>query len=285
LFWDGAYLSNTPLRELLHMHKHYWQNVRKETVELKEGSGMITLAPDLEVYIVNLYPSIEKEVPIDADAIQDREIDIKFHDRTKYDVKVAQMTTDYLELIEKLINIGYKHSEDDSVFKADLEKLLNEKTKSKKRAGEKRTYKDILDGRADITKVVYIDRRDDGNTIFGKAFEFSSKTIRELETAGYHDAKIAIQAAFLRKAITDLHDKSVLTEHEQSSLEQKLSAAMIYAKHEDPEKSATTLDDFIDEAGHISADKEPTVKNTVSEIAQSARLLQEQLTPGRHMMR
>jgi hypothetical protein len=77
----------------------------------------------------------------------------------------------------------------------------------------------------------------------------------------------------------------VLTEHEQSSLEQKLSAAMIYAKHEDPEKSATTLDDFIDEAGHISADKEPTVKNTVSEIAQSARLLQEQLTPGRHMMR
>jgi hypothetical protein len=224
-------------------------------------------------------------VPIDADAIQDREIDIKFHDRTKYDVKVAQMTTDYLELIEKLINIGYKHSEDDSVFKADLEKLLNEKTKSKKRAGEKRTYKDILDGRADITKVVYIDRRDDGNTIFGKAFEFSSKTIRELETAGYHDAKIAIQAAFLRKAITDLHDKSVLTEHEQSSLEQKLSAAMIYAKHEDPEKSATTLDDFIDEAGHISADKEPTVKNTVSEIAQSARLLKEQLTPGRHMMR
>src|SRR5215210_369941 len=285
LFWDGAYLSNTPLRELLHMHKQYWQNVRKETVELKEGSGKITLAPDLEVYIVNLYPSIEKEVPIDADAIQDREIDIKFHDRTKYDVKVAEMTTDYLELIEKLINIGYKHAEDDSVFKADLEKLLNEKTKSKKRAGEKRTYKDILDGRADITKVVYIDRRDDGNTIFGKAFEFSSKTIRELETAGYHDAKIAIQAAFLRKSIMDLHDKSVLTEHEQSSLEQKLSAAMTYAKHEDPEKSATALDDFMDEAGHISADKEPRVKNTVSEIAQSARLLQEQLTPGRHIMR
>jgi NTE family protein len=280
LFWDGAYLSNTPLRELLHLHKHYWQDVRKETIELKEGSGKITLAPDLEVYIVNLYPSIEGEVPRDADAIQDREIDIKFHDRTKYDVKVAEMTSDYLELIEKLINIGYKHAEDDSVFKADLEKLLNEKTKSKKRAGEKRTYKDILDGRADITKVVYIDRRDDGNTIFGKAFEFSSKTIRELETAGYHDAKIAIQAAFLRKAITDLHDKSVLTEHDQSSLEQKLSAAMTYAKHEDPQKSATALDDLIHEVGHISAEKEPTVKNTVSEISQFARLLQEQLHPA-----
>ncbi len=285
LFWDGAYLSNTPLRELLHMHKHYWQNVRKETVELKEGSGKITLAPDLEVYIVNLYPSVEKEVPIDADAIQDREIDIKFHDRTKYDVKVAEITTDYLELIEKLISIGYKHAEDDSAFNDDLKKLLSEKTKSKKRAGEKRTYKDILDGRADITKVVYIDRRDDGNTIFGKAFEFSSKTIIELETAGYHDTKIAIQAAFLRIAITDLHDKSVLTEHEQSLLEQKLSAAMTYAKHEHPQKSATALDDLINEVRHISADKEPAVKNTVSEIAQSARLLQEQLTPRKHMIR
>jgi predicted acylesterase/phospholipase RssA len=283
LFWDGAYLSNTPLRELLHLHKHYWQDVRKETIELKEGSGKITLAPDLEVYIVNLYPSIEREVPRDADAIQDREIDIKFHDRTKYDVKVAEMTSDYLELIEKLINIGYKHAEDDSVFKADLEKLLNEKTKSKKRAGEKRTYKDILDGRADITKVVYIDRRDDGNTIFGKAFEFSSKTIRELETAGYHDAKIAIQAAFLRKAITDLHDKRVLTEPEASSLEQKLSAAMTYVTHEHPQKAAAAVDDLINEVRHISQDKEPTVKSMVSELAQSADLLQEQLRLDKKM--
>ena len=82
------------------MHKHYWQNIRRETVELG-GEGKMSLAPDLEVYIVNLYPSIEKEVPVDADAIQDREIDIKFHDRTKYDVKVAEITTDYIELIEQ----------------------------------------------------------------------------------------------------------------------------------------------------------------------------------------
>jgi predicted acylesterase/phospholipase RssA len=277
LFWDGAYLSNTPLRELLHMHKHYWQNVRKETVELQRGTEMITLAPDLEVYIVNLYPTVENEVPIDADAIQDREIDIKFHDRTKYDVKVAEMTTDYLELIEKLINIGYKHAEQDSAFNTDLEKVLNEKTKSKKRAGEKRTYKDILDGRADITKVVYIERRDDGNTIFGKAFEFSSKTIKELETAGYHDAKLARQAAFLQNAITDLHDKSLLTEHEASLLEQNLSKAMIYTKHMNPLKAAGAIDDFIEKVEYISTYKEPAVKNRVSELAQFARLLQEQL--------
>jgi NTE family protein len=192
-FWDGAYLSNTPLRELLHMHKHYWQNVRKETVELEEV-GEVTLAPDLEVYIVNLYPSVENEVPLDADAIQDREVDIKFHDRTKYDVKVAEMTTDYIELIQQLINIGYKHAEQDSAFKDDLFELLNKKKiKSKKRRGERRMYKDLLNGRAAVTKVMYIDRRDDGNTIFGKAFEFSSKTVGDLETAGYQDAKIAME--------------------------------------------------------------------------------------------
>jgi hypothetical protein len=43
---------------------------------------------------------------------------------------IPEMTIDYLELIEKLMNIGYKHAEDDSAFNADLKKLLNEKAKS-----------------------------------------------------------------------------------------------------------------------------------------------------------
>ncbi|MDQ3837596.1 MAG: hypothetical protein M3270_11800, partial [Thermoproteota archaeon] len=279
LFWDGAYLSNTPLRELLHMHKNYWQKVRKETVELGEGKESITLAPDLEIYIVNLYPTIEKEVPVDPDTIQDREIDIKFHDRTKYDVKVAEMTTDYLELIEQLINIGYKHAEYDSAFKGDLKKLLDEKTKSKKRSGEKRTYRDILDGRANITKVVYIDRRDDGNTIFGKAFEFSSKTIKELEAAGYKDAKIAIHAALLRNAIMDLQDKSLLTEEDENSLEEKLSKVVTYVKHDCPQKAAVALDYLLEEVRHISVDKETAEKKSaLSELAASARTIQKQLT-------
>jgi hypothetical protein len=124
---------------------------------------------------------------------------------------------------------------------------------------------------------VYIDRRDDGNTIFGKAFEFSSKTIKELETAGYHDAKLARQAAFLQNAITDLHDKSLLTEHEASLLEQNLSKAMIYTKHMNPLKAAGAIDDFIEKVEYISTYKEPAVKNRVSELAQFARLLQEQL--------
>src|SRR5206468_1159408 len=48
-FWDGAYLSNTPLRELLHAHRYYWHDKEGLTVEV----------PHLEVYIVNLYPTVE----------------------------------------------------------------------------------------------------------------------------------------------------------------------------------------------------------------------------------
>jgi NTE family protein len=68
-FWDGAYLSNTPLREVLQAHRDYWysDNIRGKSKEEMKDS-----VPDLEVFIVNLYPSIESQVPVDADSIQDR---------------------------------------------------------------------------------------------------------------------------------------------------------------------------------------------------------------------
>ena len=42
------------------------------------------------------------EAPEDPDLILGREIDIKFHDRTKYDLKVAEMTTDYIDIFKEL---------------------------------------------------------------------------------------------------------------------------------------------------------------------------------------
>ena len=49
-FWDGEFLSNTPLRELLHIHRRYWHNIIK-----------VEHVPYLEVYIINLYPTVAKE--------------------------------------------------------------------------------------------------------------------------------------------------------------------------------------------------------------------------------
>jgi hypothetical protein len=77
--------------------------------------------PDLEVFIVNLYPSIENDVPVDADSIQDRELEIRFNDRTNYDIEVAKMPTDYLELAHILIRLA-KHK---GAPQHEIDEILN----------------------------------------------------------------------------------------------------------------------------------------------------------------
>ena len=214
-FWDGAFLSNTPLRELLHLHRYYWHDVKK-----------VEHVPHLEVYIINLYPTVERnqiDPPKDADTIQDREIDIRFHDRTRYDVKVAEMISDYLILHGQLKNLAIKCINalaDDDIkkdllykFEAEYNKLLDEmKPHSKGRREEaqferslalktkrsmegSRTYRDLVEGRFDVTKVIYVNRLDDGQTIFGKAFEFSRETMENLRVQGYKDAQVAFDFA------------------------------------------------------------------------------------------
>ena len=49
-FWDGGVLSNTPLRELIQSHQDYWKLV--ENIANSNES-----IPDLEVYIVDVWPS------------------------------------------------------------------------------------------------------------------------------------------------------------------------------------------------------------------------------------
>ena len=71
-FWDGGILSNTPLREFLQSHRDYWYKDR--------GSEKV---PDLEVYIVNVWPSVEKNVPVDHDGVDDRKNDITHSDQNR----------------------------------------------------------------------------------------------------------------------------------------------------------------------------------------------------------
>jgi len=178
-FWDGAYLSNTPLREVLQAHRDYWHKVRNAEVA------------DLEIYIVNLYPSTEKSlsgVIADFDVLQDREIDIKFHDRTDNDIQAANTTTDYIDLAKAIIDLALKHTNNTNAFESDLKSLLSLETRSKGRNRMYRKYGDLLAGRFRIIKVGYIERVDDGNTIFCKAFEFSYRTVNDLRDSGYRDA-------------------------------------------------------------------------------------------------
>jgi predicted acylesterase/phospholipase RssA len=118
-YWDGAFLSNTPLRELIQHHKDFWLSYfEKNSIEYdnrgiekeKDIDSTITTSnyqtkkiktvPSLEVYIVNLYPATEKEghSTTDDNLINDRMNDIRFHDKTKYDEKIAHMTSDYIDI-------------------------------------------------------------------------------------------------------------------------------------------------------------------------------------------
>jgi NTE family protein len=184
--WDGAFLSNTPLRELLHLHRYYWHDVKK-----------VKHVPHLEVYIINLYPTVERnqiDPPKDADTIQDREIDIRFHDRTRYDVKVAEMISDYLILHGQLKNLAINKG----ATKKEIDEILNKQSKSSHRTGKRRTYRDLIEGRFDVTNVIYVNRLDDGQTIFGKAFEFSRETMENLRAQGYKDAQVAFDRSEAR---------------------------------------------------------------------------------------
>lgn len=183
-FWDGNFISTTPLREVLQYHRDFWLNYFRQsnidyddgTLEKKDKQKL----PNLEVYIVNLYPSLENYLPTDLDSIRDREIDIKFHDRTKYDEQVANIVTDYIGLVRSAMDLALSQAKDKKLLRDEFTRLL--KTGgliSRGRFDKSRTYQDLLEGRFKV-KVHRIDRRNDSNTIFGKYADFSSTTIDEL---------------------------------------------------------------------------------------------------------
>jgi NTE family protein len=196
-FWDGIYLSNTPLREVIQAHRDYWFRVRG----LKED------IPKLKVYIVDLYPIEEKGIPEGFDEITDRQYDLLFSDKTRYDEKIAHMVTDYIKLNKRMKDnlIGaaadfVKDPNEKQKLKRKLtqeyDNILNmEQARSRSRDGKYRTYRDLLEGHFEV-EVFRIERSEDKEEkrsrqietdIYGKAFDFSSKTIEELRREGEND--------------------------------------------------------------------------------------------------
>jgi NTE family protein len=178
-FWGGIYLSNTPLRELLQAHRDYWFGVR----------GMKDNIPKLKVYIVDLYPTVEKGIPEGFDEINDRQYDVLFHDRTRYDEKVANIVSDYIDMTKQLINAinTVSNANEKKKLQQELMRILGTKAKSTSRSSKIRHYEDLLEGYFDV-EVFRIERSEDNETdIFGKAFDFSYKTIDQLRQQGERD--------------------------------------------------------------------------------------------------
>lgn len=185
-FCDGGILSNTPFRELLQAHRDYWKRA------VGEDKDEI---PDLDVYIINVHPSKQDEVPTDLDGVRDRINDITFSGRNShYDEMVADLVTDYTELIDRLKELAKSHftnrDESDAIFQNEFENLLNStEAKSKGDRGEHIKYKDLLKGRFKLTKVTRIEPESYKDSIFGKGGDFTSKTIMSLIEKGKQDAR------------------------------------------------------------------------------------------------
>jgi len=167
-FWDGGILSNTPLRELLHSHRDYWHKVRGMEV------------PELEIYVINVWPTKEKGIPQDYDRVNDRRTDIAFADKTEYDRRTPMVVSDYIELFKRTIDIAAKYIPADQKqrFDDDIKTLMEEQGESVKRSSEKRKYGDLIDGRFKVKSITTIERQDmDGHDVSKKFADFSVETI------------------------------------------------------------------------------------------------------------
>lgn len=176
-FWDGGMASNTPLRELIQAHKDYWLKVNGQ------GKDDVTV-PDLEVYIVDVWPTREEILPIDQDGVKDRYYDLLLCDKTDYDEKVANIVSDYVTLTKDLIGLAKSKK----IPKTEIDGILSRPAKSSHRSGVGRTYNDLIQGRFDIDvkrieRITNID-----NDISNKLFDYSVDTVKELIRDGYEDA-------------------------------------------------------------------------------------------------
>jgi predicted acylesterase/phospholipase RssA len=195
--WDGGLLSNSPLREVISAHKLFWELQREAKLEdIKTNSwnefskGNRFDIPNLQVYIVDLWPSKEEEIPNDHDKVLDRKNDITYQNKTDYDQKVAVFVSDYIDLVEKIGDIAVEaiNSITDDNKKNTLSSkfnyLLTESAKSKQRDGNVRQYQDLIKGRFDLETTFHLERKDDPDTISNKWFDLSKTTITKLINDG-----------------------------------------------------------------------------------------------------
>jgi NTE family protein len=212
MFWDGGYHSNTPLRQLIHNHRKYWYESGK-----KETTDDLTCVPDLEVYIVNLHPSVLEHIPTDKNSINDREQDILFQDRTNFDEYIAYIVSDYVDLIGELATLARSNGLAD-----DVSVILNKAAKGFSRGrGELKKYKDLIAGRFNINKIWRIDRAADLEDIFGKTTDFSPTSIKKLIVRGENDARFSLNHMEILFGIQDSIDDGMLSHQEGTELIEK----------------------------------------------------------------
>lgn len=154
--WDGALLSNTPLREVIDSSPKR----------------------DKKVYIVNLFPHFQEELPRNLVEIWHRARDIMHTDKTDNNVKMSKVISKYLLLMREMHDI---------ISNAQLDEELHERFKKLEPE-----YHKVADARgAIIDEITKIERSEDAPFLFEDA-DFSLATIKKLIKQGEDDTEKAL---------------------------------------------------------------------------------------------
>lgn len=154
--WDGSLLSNTPLREV------------------------IDASPkrDKKVYIVNLFPHHQEELPENLLDIWHRARDIMHTDKTDNNVRMSKVISRHLLLLREMHDIISNAQLDEELYKR-FTKIEPE-------------YHKIADARgAIIDDITRIERTEDMHFLFEDA-DFSLATIKKLIKQGEDDTEKAL---------------------------------------------------------------------------------------------
>jgi hypothetical protein len=167
-------MSNTPLTQLVRLHRLYWLKVK----------GLRDTVPKLEIGIVNVHPVKQDTIPWDHDGVKNRNSDITYSDRTEREQQALLLVSDYVDLARELIKIAKDNGAKDDA----INNLLDRHTMNHGRAMRPRKYSDILVGQFEIGRIIRINRKNDEHTISDKIFDFSHKTIKHLREGGYSNS-------------------------------------------------------------------------------------------------
>lgn len=151
--WDGSLMSNTPLREVISASP---QN-------------------DKRVYIVNLFPKNQQELPENLSDSWHRARDIMHTDRTDHNIQMSRVIKRYLKLLNEMHGM--------------LKTVLLDERSKERFAKIELEYNKLAGQRgAIIEEVVKIERKEDVPFIFEDA-DFSIATIKELIKQGEMEAE------------------------------------------------------------------------------------------------
>jgi predicted acylesterase/phospholipase RssA len=178
-FWDGGLMTNTPMTELVMMHRRYWYKTR----------GLKDKVPSLGIAVINLHPTRQTEIPLDHDGVVNRNADITFSDRTHRDEEILLLISDYIDLVKDLITVA----QENGIKQEIIDNILGKTTRFHGMFTRSLRYREIVEGRFSIDEVIRVERKTDEHAISNKIFDFSVRTIRRLLNDGYNDASYALQ--------------------------------------------------------------------------------------------